>query len=226
MAPQVRADLVAPLVHGTIRDKWRPDRRYQESGQEWREWAECLGQDPRLFDLQDETETGLVGRGVNRKYNEEKFEAAWNFCSRCPVKTACRLDAISTGDHEVTVRGGMNPYDVVPSDGAPKRGAVMSEATRLARAWEKYLAGEVMHRVRRAGKGPTTGPWPEWDDYLQARLAELTQVMHKPSWEDEARPGWLMAKPGKHDTKVRVIMDRGDAYERRSVHRGDVWLRD
>lgn len=213
-----KVDFETPLAHGQIRDKWRPDRISQDVGDEWREYAECIGADPRLFTLESPEETKLYGAGLNKRYNEDKFAIAWTYCDNCQVKTACRLDALRRGDHAITVRGGMNPYDVAPT---PHTANPRESGFDLDAAFAAYRDGKVMHKVRRAGKGPESGPWPSWSEFLRGALAELPQGAYKGSKDDPPRNGWVLG-PGEASGTVRFVMQRGDTYERKTIYRSEI----
>lgn len=208
---RAKVDFTSPLAHGQIIDRWRPDKlAFAINGEEWREYAECIGADPRLFTLEGPEETGLNGPGKNRRYNEEKFEIAATYCNACQVRTACKVSALEHGDTEFTVRGGINPYGEVEREPA--------DESRLEAAWQEYTLGRPMDRIRRVGKGPKTGPWAEWSEFLSERLTGLPLAL----WRDRHGRmihGRLVDTGADH---VYVVCPRGDSYERLKAPRDEV----
>lgn len=209
---KAKIDFTSPLAHGQILDRWRPDRIVGAvSGEEWREYAECIGVDPRLFTLEGPEQTGLKGPGKNRKYNEEKFEIAVTYCNACQVKTACKVNALAYGDTEFTMRAGINPYGEVERDSL--------DEGRLEAAWQEYFRGGPMERVRRAGKGPKTGPWSEWTELLSERLEGLPWAMWNGPDAYRTIRGRLMDPGGDY---VYIVQARGNTYERMKAPRGEI----
>lgn len=67
----------------------------------WRNQAACRGCMPLFF---------LV-EGEDQREKRVREDAAKTICSRCPVKSPCREDALEHGD-DFAIRAGMTPQEL------------------------------------------------------------------------------------------------------------------
>lgn len=72
---------------------------------EWRDEAECAGEDTELFFVQTDERGLMLETVAERKW---RVNVAKGICAECKVKTQCLEDAITT-DEMYGVRGGMTP---------------------------------------------------------------------------------------------------------------------